>query len=68
LRHTFNPQSGHGVDTTPIDFYLTKKPQNRSLHLNGIRFCNFSSPGIDSEEGMYKNVYISAILATFGAK
>jgi len=35
-----SPQSGHGVYTTPIDFYLTKK--KGSLHLNGIEFCDFS--------------------------
>jgi len=34
-----NPQSGHGVYTTPIDFYLIKKG---SLHLSGIRFFDFS--------------------------
>jgi len=35
-----SPQWGPGAYTTPIDFYLIKK--KGSLHLSGIRFCDFS--------------------------
>jgi len=59
-------QSGHGIYTTPIDFYLIKK--KGSLHLSGIRFCDFSyifyqythtKTGLDSV--VLKNVYTSGL-------
>ncbi len=40
MNYSFNPQPVLGVYMTPVDIFLINK--NGSLHLSGIKFCDFS--------------------------